>query len=177
MDRLSDLQDPQTLIQGIYLVNPYSRIRGMEQHQGCSFSPRSSGQKSCFRPTRQNCHSAFPGSSAQGPFPAASGLSLRLRNPKGSFRRGSCMMLSGASQTIAAYNRYSYRCTLPCKKDRKRISGKIKKTSNCEQKQNPADVDSAGSLVEVPSRFELENKGFADLRLTTWLWHRKKMER
>ena len=25
---------------------------------------------------------------------------------------------------------------------------------------------------EVPSRFELENKGFADLRLTTWLWHR-----
>ena len=30
---------------------------------------------------------------------------------------------------------------------------------------------------EVPSRFELENKGFADLRLTTWLWHRKKMER
>ncbi len=32
-------------------------------------------------------------------------------------------------------------------------------------------------LREVPSRFELENKGFADLRLTTWLWHRKKMER
>ena len=32
-------------------------------------------------------------------------------------------------------------------------------------------------LQEVPSRFELENKGFADLRLTTWLWHRKKMER
>ena len=32
-------------------------------------------------------------------------------------------------------------------------------------------------LEEVPSRFELENKGFADLRLTTWLWHRKKMER
>ena len=32
-------------------------------------------------------------------------------------------------------------------------------------------------LYEVPSRFELENKGFADLRLTTWLWHRKKMER
>ena len=26
----------------------------------------------------------------------------------------------------------------------------------------------------MPSRFELENKGFADLRLTTWLWHRKK---
>ena len=26
---------------------------------------------------------------------------------------------------------------------------------------------------EVPSRFELENKGFADLRLTTWLWHHK----
>ena len=23
----------------------------------------------------------------------------------------------------------------------------------------------------MPSRFELENKGFADLRLTTWLWH------
>ena len=32
-------------------------------------------------------------------------------------------------------------------------------------------------LKEVPSRFELENKGFADLRLTAWLWHRKKMER
>ena len=32
-------------------------------------------------------------------------------------------------------------------------------------------------VFEVPSRFELENKGFADLRLTTWLWHRKKMER
>ena len=30
---------------------------------------------------------------------------------------------------------------------------------------------------EVPSRFELENKGFADLRLTAWLWHRIKMER
>ena len=26
---------------------------------------------------------------------------------------------------------------------------------------------------EVPSRFELENKGFADLRLTTWLWHQQ----
>ena len=36
---------------------------------------------------------------------------------------------------------------------------------------------SAGLCSEVPSRFELENKGFADLRLTTWLWHRKKMER
>ncbi len=27
-------------------------------------------------------------------------------------------------------------------------------------------------LLEAPSRFELENKGFADLRLTTWLWRR-----
>ena len=27
----------------------------------------------------------------------------------------------------------------------------------------------------MPSRFELENKGFADLRLTTWLWHREKI--
>ena len=26
--------------------------------------------------------------------------------------------------------------------------------------------------MEVPSGFEPENKGFADLRLTTWLWHR-----
>ena len=25
----------------------------------------------------------------------------------------------------------------------------------------------------MPSRFELENKGFADLRLTTWLWHQQ----
>ena len=43
-----------------------------------------------------------------------------------------------------------------------------------KKNENPADVDSAGFLREVPSRFELENKGFADLRLTTWLWHRKK---
>ena len=43
--------------------------------------------------------------------------------------------------------------------------------------ENPADVDSAGFLVEVPPGFEPGNKGFADLRLTTWLWHRKKMER
>ena len=28
-------------------------------------------------------------------------------------------------------------------------------------------------FYEVPSRFELENKGFADLRLTAWLWHHK----
>ena len=28
-------------------------------------------------------------------------------------------------------------------------------------------------IYEVPSRFELENKGFADLRLTAWLWHHK----
>ena len=27
-------------------------------------------------------------------------------------------------------------------------------------------------MDEVPSRFELENKGFADLRLTSWLWRR-----
>ena len=32
---------------------------------------------------------------------------------------------------------------------------------------------SAPVIREVPSRFELENKGFADLRLTTWLWHHK----
>ncbi len=30
---------------------------------------------------------------------------------------------------------------------------------------------SAPVIREVPSRFELENKGFADLRLTSWLWH------
>ena len=29
-------------------------------------------------------------------------------------------------------------------------------------------------IMEVPPRFELGNKGFADLRLTAWLWHRKK---
>ena len=27
-------------------------------------------------------------------------------------------------------------------------------------------------MLEAPSRFELESKGFADLRLTTWLWRR-----
>ena len=32
---------------------------------------------------------------------------------------------------------------------------------------------SAPVIREVPSRFELENKGFADLRLTAWLWHHK----
>ena len=26
-------------------------------------------------------------------------------------------------------------------------------------------------ILEVPPRFELGNKGFADLRLTAWLWH------
>ena len=29
--------------------------------------------------------------------------------------------------------------------------------------------DVSADSGEVPSRFELENKGFADLRLTTWL--------
>ncbi len=37
------------------------------------------------------------------------------------------------------------------------------------QKKSPAQtLDSC----EVPPRLELGNKGFADLRLTTWLWHR-----
>ncbi len=37
------------------------------------------------------------------------------------------------------------------------------------QKKSPArTLDSC----EVPPRLELGNKGFADLRLTTWLWHR-----
>ncbi len=35
----------------------------------------------------------------------------------------------------------------------------------------------SGFPCEVPPGFEPGNKGFADLRLTTWLWHRKKMER
>ena len=39
--------------------------------------------------------------------------------------------------------------------------------------KNPAGINPAGFCDEVPSRFELENKGFADLRLTTWLWHHK----
>ena len=32
---------------------------------------------------------------------------------------------------------------------------------NPRQSKNPADLDSAGFSCEVPSRFELENKGFA----------------
>ena len=32
-------------------------------------------------------------------------------------------------------------------------------------------------FLEVPPGFEPGDKGFADPRLTTWLWHRKKMER
>ena len=28
-------------------------------------------------------------------------------------------------------------------------------------------------VLEAPPRFELGNKGFADLRLTTWLWRRR----
>ncbi len=31
-----------------------------------------------------------------------------------------------------------------------------------------------GCFREVPPGFEPGNKGFADLRLTTWLWHRNK---
>ena len=43
-----------------------------------------------------------------------------------------------------------------------------------ERTKKPAEIVSAGFHLEVPSRFELENKGFADLRLTTWLWHQIK---
>ena len=32
------------------------------------------------------------------------------------------------------------------------------------------------SLLEAPPRFELGNKGFADLCLTTWLWRRFKRQ-
>ena len=43
------------------------------------------------------------------------------------------------------------------------VSGKTEKTfRRCER----------FFLGEAPSRLELENKGFADLRLTTWLWRR-----
>ena len=42
-----------------------------------------------------------------------------------------------------------------------------------ERTKKPAEIVSAGFHLEVPSRFELENKGFADLRLTTWLWHQQ----
>ena len=41
-----------------------------------------------------------------------------------------------------------------------------------EDKKTPNPLQDSGFHSEVPSRFELENKGFADLRLTTWLWHR-----
>ena len=38
--------------------------------------------------------------------------------------------------------------------------------------QNPATIEIAGFIMEAPPRFELGNKGFADLCLTTWLWRR-----
>ena len=40
---------------------------------------------------------------------------------------------------------------------------------NNKKHGNPQDFR---VICEVPPRFELGNKGFADLRLTTWLWHR-----
>ena len=43
-----------------------------------------------------------------------------------------------------------------------------------ERTKKPAEIVSAGFHLEVPSRVELENKGFADLRLTTWLWRLRK---
>ena len=35
---------------------------------------------------------------------------------------------------------------------------------------------SAALLMEVPPRFELGNRGFADLCLTTWLWYQIRSE-
>ena len=87
-------------------------------------------------------------------------------------------------KSIPACDRCYDRCNRPGEEEKK--GEMTSKQQNKQQGQkfrkrkkneNPADVDSAGFLREVPSRFELENKGFADLRLTTWLWHRKKMER
>ena len=46
--------------------------------------------------------------------------------------------------------------------------------SVCLCKKMPRNRARLQGISEVPSRFELENKGFADLRLTTWLWHRIK---
>ena len=43
-------------------------------------------------------------------------------------------------------------------------------TEKCKQKPT---VTAVGKKHEVPSGFEPGNKGFADLRLTTWLWHHK----
>ena len=42
------------------------------------------------------------------------------------------------------------------------------------QKKKTARILGSLFISEVPSGFEPENKGFADLRLTAWLWHRKK---
>ena len=58
---------------------------------------------------------------------------------------------------------------------------KIMKKTKQKGRHGPGKTKTGASapafFEEVPSRFELENKGFADLRLTTWLWHRIKMER
>ena len=43
----------------------------------------------------------------------------------------------------------------------------IKKKS---KKTCPKSTVIMGSFLEAPSGFEPENKGFADLCLTTWLW-------
>ena len=40
------------------------------------------------------------------------------------------------------------------------------------KKRTETLYQSFSPFMEVPSGFEPENKGFADLRLTTWLWHR-----
>ena len=54
-----------------------------------------------------------------------------------------------------------------CEMNKKKPFVQQKLTTNSEQK---------ALILEVPPRFELGNRGFEDLSLTTWLWHQKTME-
>ena len=57
-----------------------------------------------------------------------------------------------------------------CHPERSRIAAQSKDLSNRESMQQKACPD-ARQALEVPPGFGPGNEGFADLCLTTWLWH------